>query len=366
MIRSPHPLYRPHELAFRTQYAELKERSCSMARLLPGSPGSLVRRAGTGRAYWYRVYQTAAGVQVEDLICKDGDDQALALAQTGIEFAQWAAAQVRHLRKLDFQVADKGVAGVLAGLHNSGLLAAAGLSVVGTLGYAAWLNELGAHAISASTQDIDLAARQRLLLAAPLSFQDTVQATRLGFVPVPGLAAQAPSTSLKRLGRDGLRIDMLAHGKTLGAIVPVPALMWHAQTVPHYDYLLSQPRQAAILAGGHCIPVLLPQPVRFMWHKFYSSATRQSFPEKADKDMRQAATLAAILVEQQDEDLAESLAGLPAAMATVLRSRLPAFLRLLAAHASTSQALGQALARPQARQPPSVAAPPCHPAPASR
>ena len=366
MIRSPHPLYRPHELAFRTQYAELKERSCSMARLLPGSPGSLVRRAGTGRAYWYRVYQTAAGVQVEDLICKDGDDQALALAQTGIEFAQWAAAQVRHLRKLDFQVADKGVAGVLAGLHNSGLLAAAGLSVVGTLGYAAWLNELGAHAISASTQDIDLAARQRLLLAAPLSFQDTVQATRLGFVPVPGLAAQAPSTSLKRLGRDGLRIDMLAHGKTLGAIVPVPALMWHAQTVPHYDYLLSQPRQAAILAGGHCIPVLLPQPVRFMWHKFYSSATRQSFPEKADKDMRQAATLAAILVEQQDEDLGESLAGLPAAMATVLRSRLPAFLRLLAAHASTSQALGQALARPQARQPPSVAAPPCHPAPASR
>lgn len=344
MIRPPHPLYRPHELAFRTQYAELKERSRSVATLLPGSPGSLVRRAGTGRAYWYRVYQTAAGAQVEDLVCKDGEDEALAQAQSGIEFAQWAAAQVRHLRKLDFQVADKGVAAVLGGLHNGGLLAAAGLSVVGTLGYAAWLNELGAHAVSARTQDIDLAARQCLLLAAPLSLQDALQATRLGFVPVPGMLALAPSTSLKRLGRDGLRIDLLAHGKTLGAIVPVPALTWHAQTVPHYDYLLSQPRPAAVLAGGQCIPVLLPQPLRFMWHKFYSSAARQSFPEKAAKDMLQAATLAAILVEQQDEDLGESLAELPAAMAAVLRSRLPAYQRLLAAHASTSQALGQALA----------------------
>ena len=137
---------------------------------------------------------------------------------------------------------------------------------------------------------------------------------------------------------------MLAHGKTLGAIVPVPALMWHAQTVPHYDYLLSQPRQAAILAGGHCVPVQLPQPERFMWHKFYSSAARQSFPEKAAKDMLQAATLAAILVEQLDEDLSASLADMPAAMRALLRSRLPACLRLLAGHPGASLALGQALA----------------------
>ena len=81
-----------------------------------------------------------------------------------------------------------------------------------------------------------------------------------------------------------------------------------------------------------------------MWHKFYSSAARQSFPEKAAKDMLQAATLAAILVEQEDEDLRESLAELPAAMAAVLRSRLPACQRLLAGHAGALQALGQALA----------------------
>ena len=54
-------LYQPHELAFRTKYAELKERTRATTSLLPGTPGTLVKRTGTGRAYWYRVYQSASG-----------------------------------------------------------------------------------------------------------------------------------------------------------------------------------------------------------------------------------------------------------------------------------------------------------------
>ena len=343
MTPSSNPLYRPHELAFRTQYAELKERARSTASLLPGTPGTLVKRTGTGRAYWYRVYQTAAGTQVEDLVCKDADEEALQSARAELEFAQWTTAQVRNLRRLEFQVADKGVASVLVELHNKGLLAA-GLSVVGTLCYMAWLNELGARAVSARTQDIDLAARQHLKLAAPQSFLETVQATQLGFVPVPGLPNKAPPTSVKLKGRDGLRVDVLTHGARLGASVPVPQLMWHAQTVPCYDYLLGQPREAALLAGGHCIPVLLPQPERFMWHKLYSSASRQSFPEKARKDLLQAATLAAVLTEQEDQTLSDSLGDVPATMKEVLRKRLPAVRRALSGHPRTRQAFELALA----------------------
>jgi hypothetical protein len=208
----------------------------------------------------------------------------------------------------------------------------------------AWLNELGARAVSASTQDIDLAARQHLKLAAPQSFLDTLQATRLGFVAVPGLPNQAPPTSVKLKGREGLRVDVLTHGRSLGASVPVPQLLWHAQTVPHYDYLLGQPREAAILAGGHCIPVLLPQPERFVWHKLFASASRQSFPEKASKDLLQAATLAAVLTEQDEQSLADSLADVPAAMRPVLRKRLPAARRALSGHARTLEAFERALA----------------------
>jgi hypothetical protein len=49
------PLYRPQELSFRTQYAEVKERIRAAGRLLPGTPGRLVLRTGTGYGYWYRV-----------------------------------------------------------------------------------------------------------------------------------------------------------------------------------------------------------------------------------------------------------------------------------------------------------------------
>ena len=195
-------LYRPHELAFRTQYAELKERTRSAMALLRGMPGTLVERTGTGRAYWYRVYQSAAGAQVEELVGKDGDEQALLDARAELDFARWTAAQVRDLRKLEFQAADKGVASVLVELHNNGLLAA-GLSVVGTLCYMAWLNELGARAVSARTQDVDLATRQRLKLAAPRSFLQTMQATRLGFMPVPGTPNRAPPRRSSSRGATG-------------------------------------------------------------------------------------------------------------------------------------------------------------------
>jgi hypothetical protein len=327
-------LYRMHELAFRTQYAELKERTPSNMPLLPGTPGMLVKRSGTGYTYWYRVYYPVPGTTAEQLVGKEEDSEAMDEVARQIEFAQWTLAQVRNLRKLDFQVADKGAASVLVELHNKGMLGA-GLTLVGTLCYMAWLNELGARAVSARTQDIDLAARQKLKLAAPESFLEAMNATRLGFSPIPGMPSQAPSTSVKLKGRDGLRVDVLAHGEEVGKTVPIPQLMWHAQTVPYYAYLLDQPRQAAVLAGGHCIPLLLPQPERFVWHKLYSGASRQSFPEKAEKDLMQAATLAAILVEQQDEVLSDSFEEVPTAMQKIVKARLPALRRSLTWHPQT-------------------------------
>lgn len=328
------PLYRLHELAFRTQYAELKERCASAGGLLPGTPGTLVRKDGTGYGYWYRSYYAVPGQAAEDFVCKAGADQALAAARDRIEFAGWVQRQVRDLRKLQFQVTDKDAARLLVELYNTGLFAN-GLVVVGSLGYMAWLNELGAKAVSARTQDIDLARRQGLKLATPLSFLQTVEATKLKFFPVPGLPNGVPSTAVKRPGAEGLRVDVLADGDWLGQVVPVPELQWHAQTIPFYAYLLHQPRQAALLAGGHCIPVQLAAPERFVWHKLYSSAARKGFPEKAQKDLLQAATLAAVLVEQDDAVLADALSDAPAAMVAVARTRLPALRKTLASHPQT-------------------------------
>ena len=100
-------LYRQHELAFRTQYAELKERTLASGELLPGTPGSLALRAGSGRAYWYRVFNSIPATVREQLVCKEGDEEALNAMRERMAFAEWAAKQVSSLRKLMFQVADK-------------------------------------------------------------------------------------------------------------------------------------------------------------------------------------------------------------------------------------------------------------------
>lgn len=341
---APQPLYRLHELSFRTQYAELTERSLAAGTLLPGTPGRLVLRSGTGYGYWYRGYYSVPGHEVEDLVCKEGDADRLQTARERIAFADWTARQVRDLRKLGFQVADKSVARVLVELHNAGLFAA-GLVMVGTLAYMAWLNELGARSVVARTQDIDLARRQKLKLAAPTSFESTIAATKLKFVAVPGMPSKSPPTSVKRPGADGLRIDVLTHGPALGKSVPVPELQWHAQTIPFYDYLLHDARQAAVLAGGHCVPVMLPAPERLLWHKLYASTARAGNAAKAQKDLLQAATLAALLVEQDDAALSATLAKAPPELKRAARLRLSALDKLLALHPRALAQVKAALAK---------------------
>lgn len=321
-------LFQPHELAFRTQYAELKERARAAGSLLPGSAGTLVKRSATGRSYWYRAYQGAAGKQVEDLVCRDGDEETFNRTQADIEFSRWVATQVRTLRKLEFQVADKAVGHVLVELHNAGLLQA-GLCLVGTLGYMALLNELGVRAVTSRTQDIDLAARQQLHLAVPRSFKEVMEKTRMGFHPVPALAPGGASSSLKLPGAECLRVDLLAHGEDTGGLIPLPALAWHAQTVSHYDYLLEDAREAALLAGTHCIPVRVPAPERFMWHKFFSGLVRTSFAEKSTKDIRQGALLAVVLASEDEDTVLEAAAKLPSSMRRVLRGQRKKVLSVL-------------------------------------
>ncbi|MFA7268288.1 MAG: GSU2403 family nucleotidyltransferase fold protein [Sterolibacterium sp.] len=296
----------------------MKERTLAAGTLLPGTPGSLALRSGTGYSYWYRVFYPVPGKPWEDLVCKDGDGAALKEMRARMAFSEWAATQVSSLRKLGFQVADKSVARVLVELHNRQAFEA-GLVLVGTLGYMAWLNELGAVAVAARTLDVDLARRQQLRLGVPLPFLATMHATGLPFAAVPGLPSTEPSTSVKLPGAQGLRVDMLAPGKVLGATINIPELEWSAQGVPFYDYLLDAPEPGAMLAGGHCIPVRLPQAARFVWHKLYSSTQRHGFPEKAAKDQRQALILGAVLMDTDAHALQLAFKAMPALMIAALR-----------------------------------------------
>lgn len=339
------PLYACFEGPVSTMYAELVERTRSRGQLLPGTPGSLAlrERPGSG-SYWYRRYYPLPKLpQVEDFVCTEQDQAAHDAMRNRIELAAWSQEQVRMLRTLGMQVADKDAALVLVEMHNRGLFAA-GLVLVGTLAYMAWLNEFGVRAVTSRTQDIDLARRHALKLATPISFLEAVQATKLDFSAVPGgLPHSAPVTSVKRPGREGLRVDILTAGPELGRVVHLPELDWHAQCVPYFDYLLTSPRQAATLAGGHCVPLNVPAPERLAWHKLYLSTRRANDTAKAEKDLRQAATLLAVLVERDDLGLSTTVKAVPKEVLGAARQRLPALQNLLEPHPQALDEVERAL-----------------------
>ncbi len=80
-----------------------------------------------------------------------------------------------------------------------------------------------------------------------------------------------------------------------------------------------------------------------MWHKLYADASRSGLPEKVQKDLLQAAALAAILVEQEDASLPQSLAEAPPQVQEAARRCLPALRRLLDAHPQALEAMELAL-----------------------
>ncbi len=338
-------LFRKHQSAFQTQYAEVRERARAAGRLLPGSPGALALRAGTGHSYWYRVYYFPPGKQREDLVGKAGDDAALQAMREQIEFSEWLSEQVPTLRKLGFQVGDKLTARVLVELHNEGAFQA-GLVLVGTLAYMSWLNEYGAAAVSARTMDVDVARQHHLALGARLSFLSTLKSTGLPFSAVPGLRPSELATSLKLPGIEGLRVDLLVPGKELGAAVPVPELEWAAQAVPFYDYLLEAPADAAVLAGWQCIPVRIPQVARMVWHKLYSSVSSQRQAAKRAKDFRQAAVLAAVVAESEPVALRQAFEAAPKSMIAPIRPLLPRLTAELRDYPEVAAAFEFCLAEP--------------------
>lgn len=315
-----------HDDTLRTHYAELKERARAAGRLMPGTPGSIVTHKVKAGSYISRAYYVASSKRLEEYIGPADNEELRRAVAERMEFAEWMQARVGQLRKLGFQVADRETARVLVELHNVGAFDA-GLVLVGTLAYMARLNDLGVAAFSSRTRDIDVARESRIKLAIQLSFLSALKATTLPFVEVPGLSPRRPSTSAKLPGAGGLRIDVLTSGTRLGAPVTIPERSWHAQAIPFYDYLLKDAEPGAVLAGGHCVPVRVPQAGRFIWHKLYSSRARRGEPEKANKDYQQAVTLAAGLAQDAPEELKDTFKAAPASLREKLAPGLLAFSR---------------------------------------
>lgn len=326
-----------------TLYAELHEQTvqAEAAAMAEGVPaGSFVSKEIKGRTYWY-LQRSEGGKKRQRYVGADSPSLR-AWMETAQEARSRSAADEAGRARLCSMLAAGGaaaetatVAKVLSLLAESGVFRLGGV-LVGTQAFALLGNLLGVRfdRQSLRTQDVDVAQERGIGIAlaaeaGPSNVAEDLAGSALGFSPVPELDSRRPSTSFKIRGRD-LRVDFLTplYGPESTEPVYLPSLGVAAVPLRFLDFLLESPVQATVVAGAGVL-VNVPDPARYALHKLWLAGRRPVAEQtKAAKDLRQAAGVLEVLLEDRPGDLPsawESLARRPAALAKVEKTleRLP-------------------------------------------
>jgi len=271
------------------------------------TPGALVeeiRRGSRRFVYWHR-YTPDGKLEKQYVGPSGGAEHEMATHQ--LQDLLLLRDSSKKLRKLGFAASDNSTALTLAVLFNAGIFNR-GAVLVGTHAYGALLNSLGAHIIPYPlTEDVDIATRLELAGVPSRALLDILKETGLPFVEVPSLRHKEPPTSFKVRGQR-LKVDLLvpAKGEPYRSVA-VPLLGAHAIGLPHLDYLLQEPVRSIVVGRDRLVPVTLPKPGRYCVHKLAVSTLRQSGSSKTDKDVFQAAVLAAVLSVTREYELEEAV-----------------------------------------------------------
>lgn len=297
------------------RYSQLKQDIMSSDMLLPGSPGSLQRAARSGEeSHWYRYFTEVNGKPAKQYVGPGHDLARHDAMQQSIDIANSVKQTVISLRKDGYQVLPKDFARVMVELFNRRLIGPQNgtLILTGTLAFMAILNENGLLHASAKTLDLDLAYDRQVKLGVSESLEEVVKAALEDIVVVPAMPSHEPSTSLKRRGLNMLSVDLLTEGAPVGKAVPVLPLRWHAQAIPHLQYLIADAKPACVLAGHQGIICRVPDATRFALTKLYVAKAKTRLSDKALKDWMQATLLLSWLMTDDPESVAASLSEAPA------------------------------------------------------
>jgi hypothetical protein len=212
-----------------------------------------------------------------------------------------------QLRAGGANVTDGASARVVRALAESGVFDAGGV-LVGTHAFTVLGNLLGVRWGAGSLRTIDVASvvDRDIDVAIPDSSADVpsvLESLDMGFLPAPPLDPKQPSTSFK-VRKQSLRVDLLCpkRGKTDRPVF-VSRFNAAAQPLPYLDYVLEMPEKALSIDRGAAL-VNVPAPARFALHKLVVAPRRPaSFQTKAEKDVKQAALVLEVLVDQRPGDL---------------------------------------------------------------
>jgi hypothetical protein len=315
-----------------TLYAQLQELAfAELTRAFtPAGTGRATRRTIKGRAYWYWSGRSGAANPRSTYLGPD-DAPTRALVERLSEMREQARGALQALEGVCRAfVAAGGMAHQPAHAKVFEHLSAVGLFrkgvfVVGSHAFVAIGNMLGVRWASpaVATLDLDFARADSVTLAVPvqrdlqLDVPEELQKLDKTYAPVPGMDPREPSTSM--LSRRSLvKIDFLT---VLRGRRRAPRffedLNIAAQPLRFLDYLLGGDPARGLLVGRRAIPVPLPDPARFAFHKLIVSADRPAaFAIKARKDLLQAAELLRALEDVAPGGLAsarDAIASIPGA-----------------------------------------------------
>lgn len=318
------------------QFAAAIELALSVEKIDPLPPGHIAfeeKARGGLYARWRRQGADGKPLSPQYLGTPDSEAYRRALAQK--EELERIERSAKNLRKLGLAAEDNASAIVLAVLANAGFFRAGGM-LVGTRAFRCLTNHLGfAVRPAVATQDVDIARPQAIRLASPLpagGLPALLQETGLRFVAVPGLGHTEPSTSWRVVGKE-IKLDLLvpcSRQYPAYQTVPVPELGAHATALAHMDYLLAESMEAVVIGKSQLVPVRVPMPARFLWHKLAISQLRiATFASKASKDIDQAACLAVCIGQDGIEELLVARDAMPGAMKKLVAKAWPSFVARL-------------------------------------
>lgn len=311
------------DVSLRTVYAQAKELATAQGAVPLLTAGSLQTEQRAKGKFVYRYRYNAAGKRLAEYLGPELDAATAEKVERAREEIQDQAAIAEYsqkLRRIGFHSADNSTLVTVASLFNSGVFSGGGV-LVGTHAFGAILNELGVAASVPMTEDVDVAARSVELAALPEGgFVELLKRTGLPFLEVPTLKRGAPSTSFKVRGKT-LKVDLLvpARGKPYES-VEIPGLGAHALSLPFLEYLLEATMQSVVIGRDRIVPVTVPHPGWFCLHKLALYELREkSQSAKREKDLHQAALLAAALAQDQDFLLIEAIDGMDARLRSKLK-----------------------------------------------
>jgi hypothetical protein len=304
-------------LEIQTLYAELLERLVALEaeRSMGHVAGTFVTKTVKGSTYYYFQHSEPGGGKRQLYVgpkdaALDRVVEAHSASKVDVSAEETSIKRLcALLRTGGALVTDTSSARVIRGLADAGIFYLGGM-LVGTHAYTVLGNALGVAwpGTAIRTQDVDVAAARALEIAVdPMPTADVpelLDSLEMGFLPVPGLDPDSPTTSFKVRGQS-LRLDLLtpAHGEGMGQPVSIRRLGTAAQAMEYLDYVMAEPIRGAAIDGGGTL-VNVPRPERFAIHKLIVASNRPAVAHaKRDKDLFQAAEVFRVLVEERPGEI---------------------------------------------------------------